>query len=227
MKNAFPKSLSSLVLILFCAQTHAAGELLGIWMHIAWAEEGVYNGESYSGLVVLDSIEYVMEVDSHVCTAYATHEGRVYSMHNSFRISNDSIYSEALEIPLLWERNGDTLSTTMHYEEGDDWETVTFTFLSMPTLQFPENWPSSSVLYEPYSLSPFGPFSFGTGPGNPKTSTKRRVDKPTIGGINAAPEYYRLNGRVGKSPAGTAVNILLVPGSNGLVTVSASKRFKF
>lgn len=219
MKHAFPRTLSVLVLILVSAVPYAAGQLQGTWKNIAWEEVGVYDGEPYTVFTVLDSIDYIMEVESNVCRAYMTHDGRIYVRTNSFEVSGDSIYAEAVGTPLLWERRGDTLFTTSRYEDEKGWEKVTFTFLSMPLLQFPANWPPSSEQYEPDKLSPFGPFSFGTSPDDAHASVKDAVNTTPIDRMNAARRSYALNGRISKRMTISAATVLLIPRRRPIVRI--------
>ena len=153
-------------IILFSSFISAGNGLSGIWLNIGISDEGVYNNEPYSGTMYPDTIEYMMIVDSLTCKAFALHDDRIYSASNLFTISNDSIYSQNLGIPLTWEKSNDTLFTSMLYIDNNEWEKVTFIFISTHSSQFPDNWPKTSGIYIPDELSPFGPYSFATSPDN-------------------------------------------------------------
>lgn len=202
----FRNSLYLICLISSCIS--AANDICGNWINIGFTEEGVYNNEPYSGTMYLDTIEYMMIVDSDTCKAFAFSQGRIYNMNHSFAVSNDSILAQALEIPISWKRNGDTLFTSMYYVDNDYWEKVTFIFISKPSSRFPNNWPVTNAVYIPDQLTPFGPFSFGSSPVNPvnakqvKRMIKIKSNKPF--------SYFQLNGRICKKPTNHLTQILIV-----------------
>lgn len=121
---------NSLYLIcLISSYISAANDICGNWLNIGFTEEGVYNNEPYSGTMYLDTIEYMMIVDSDTCKAFTFNQNRIYNLNHSFVVSNDVITTQALETPISWKRNGDTLFTSMYYVDNDDWEKVTFIFM--------------------------------------------------------------------------------------------------
>jgi len=200
--------ISFYFIILLSSFISAGNVISGNWLNIGISDEGVYNNEPYSGTIYPDTIEYMMIVDSSTCKAYTFHENRIYSISHTFTISNDSIYSQALETPLTWKISNDTLFTSNLYTDNNEWEKVTFIFISTNSTQIPNNWPNTNDFYIPDKLTPFGLYSFGCGPGNPLSNRKpyNRMSK-----IEARKKvsYFQLNGRICNKPGVNITQVMI------------------
>lgn len=194
MKRSKTIALTLHLIGFWFASGSSSQDINGTWLNIGWFEEGLYNNEAYSDTVFLDTIEYSMVIDSDTCKAYAFHEDRIYSLSHSYTLTNDSIYSQPLQVPLSWKRTNDTLFTSMMFVDDNSWERTTFIFLLTPALEFPDNWPLTNITYIPDELTPFGIWSFGISPENSVGIEKQAQDAIT-NAIQPFEGYFQINGR--------------------------------
>jgi hypothetical protein len=62
-------------------------------------------------------------------------------------------------------------------------------------MKFPNNWPLTTATYIPNELTPFGPWSFGTSPGNP-LRVKKNFPHTNVFPIQYSDKTFQLNGRL-------------------------------
>ncbi len=223
MKTSF-----KILLLLIAAVCFAESDITGIWYQIAIYKEGFYQGNSWSDTMYDDTIPYMMKVDNNTCRAYAIFDERIYYQKSPYTITDDSLFSDSLHFwtgvgsdPLGWSRNGDTLFITFYYEELPYYEIVKIIFLQVNEFRFPDNWPSSDTLWKPSELTPFGTWSFGSGPDDMPLHVNKTVYKKSTGLTCDANKHFQLNGRLSKKT--TRVSAGMVVSNHNFHNISFGK----